>query len=149
MTLAFIGEVDRSARRQIVEALERVRASPLGVVLHGVGHFPSRGPLRVLWTGASPARELGSLSSGVRRSLADAGFPIELRKFTPHVTIARFRHPPSPAALQTYLQTHSLFRTPILPVDSIRLFSSRLHSSGARYTVEAEYPLDGDAGIGS
>ena len=72
LTLAFIGEVDGSARRRIADALAPVQASPLGISLHGLGHFPPRGPLRVLWTGASPARALGSLSRGVRRALADA-----------------------------------------------------------------------------
>lgn len=149
LTLAFIGEVDGSALRRIADALAPVQASPLGISLHGVGHFPPRGPLRVLWTGASSARALGSLSRGVRRSLADAGFPSERRKFAPHVTIARFRHPPPPPALQTWLQAHSLFRTSTVPVASFRLFSSRLRPTGARYTVEAEFPLGGEPGFSS
>lgn len=142
LTLAFIGEVDGSALRRIADALAPVQASPLGISLHGMGHFPPRGALRVLWTGASPAHALGSLSRGVRRALADAGFPSERRKFAPHVTIARFRHPPAPPALQAYLQAHSLFRTPAIPVTSFRLYSSRLRPTGARYTVEAEFPVD-------
>ena len=149
LTLAFIGEVDGSARRRIADALAPVQASPLSISLHGMGCFPPRGPLRVLWTGASPARALGSLSRGVRRALADAGFQTERRKFAPHVTIARFRHPPPPSALQSWLQTHSLFRTPAAPVASFRLYSSRLRPTGARYTFEAGFPLDADPGFGS
>ena len=147
LTLAFIGEVDGSALRRIVDALAGVQTSPLEVALHGLGHFPPRGPLRVLWIGASPPRPLVSLARGVRRSLADAGFPTERRKFAPHVTIARFRHPPPAPALQAYLESHSLFHTSALPVAAFRLFSSRLNPSGARYTVEAEFPLDGDSGF--
>ena len=44
LTLAFIGEVDGSARRRIADALAPVQASPLGISLHGMGHFPPRGP---------------------------------------------------------------------------------------------------------
>ena len=149
LTLAFIGEVDGAVLRRIVDTLAGVQSSGLNVSLHGLGHFPPRGPLRVLWTGASPARALASLSHGVRRALADAGFPTERRKFTPHVTIARFRHPPPPPALQAWLKAHALFRTPAVPVASFCLFSSRLCSSGARYTVEAEFPLDNDPGFDS
>ena len=141
LTLAFIGEVDPSAQRRIEEGLARLEAPPLAVALHGIGHFPLRGPPRVLWTGASPARELGRLAASVRRELARAHHPPERRKFAPHVTIARFRRPPPPPAFQAYLGARSLFRTPAVHMASFRLFSSVLRPSGARYTVEAEFPL--------
>ena len=141
LTLAFIGEVDRSAQARIEVALGGVEAPALDVELHGIGHFPLRGPPRVLWVGASPAEELGRLAASVRRALGRAGHPPERRKFAPHVTIARFRRPPPPAALQDYLGSFALFRTPAAPVGSFRLISSRLLPSGARYTTEADYPL--------
>ena len=141
VTLAFIGEVDPSAQRRIEEALDRVEAPALALALHGLGHFPPRGAPRVLWAGASPARELGALAAAVRRELARAGHPPERRKFAAHVTFARFRRPPPSPALQDYLGTHSLFRTPAVAVGSFRLLSSVLRPSGARYTTEADYPL--------
>lgn len=148
LTLAFIGEVDGSARLRIEEALSRVEAPSLGIALHGLGHFPLRGKPRVLWTGASPAAELGSLAAAVRRALVRAGFPPERRKFAPHVTIARFRRPPPPPALQDYLGTYALFRTRAAPVASFRLLSSVLRPSGARYAIEAEFPLVTDPSSG-
>ena len=141
LTLAFIGEVDVSAQVRIEAGLARVEAPALAVELHGLGHFPHRGPPRVLWTGASPAAELGALAASVRRALARAGFPPERRKFAPHVTIARFRRPPPPPALQDYLGAYSLFRTPSAPIASFRLLSSVLRPSGARYAIEADFPL--------
>lgn len=141
LTLAFIGEVDPSAQGRIEEALARVEAPLLAVALRGLGHFPHRGPPRVLWTGAAPAEALGSLAAAVRRALARAGHPPERRKFVPHVTIARFRRPPPPPALQDYLGTYALFRTPAVPIASFRLLSSILRPSGARYTSEADFPL--------
>lgn len=145
LTLAFIGEVERSAQDRIEGALSRVEASALAVELHGVGHFPHRGPPRVLWTGASPAEEIGRLAASVRRVLMRAGYPPERRKFAPHVTIARFRRPPPPHVLAGYQGAYSLFRTPAVPIPSFRLYSSVLRPSGARHCVEAEYPLAVDA----
>ena len=144
LTLAFIGEVDPSGQRRIEAALAGVEAPALTVSLHGLGHFPPRGALRVLWTGASPAAGLGSLAAGVRRAAARAGFPPERRKFFPHVTIGRFHRPPPPAALQEYLAAHSLFRSPAAAVTSFRLISSVLRPSGARYATEATFPLAGE-----
>ena len=143
LTLAFIGEVDGAAGRRIEEALSRVEAPSLEVELHGLGHFPLRGSPRVLWTGAFPAAELASLAAAVRRELSRAGYPPERRKFAPHVTIARFRRSPPPPALQDYLGAYALFRTPAAPVASFRLLSSVLRPSGARYAVEADFPLIG------
>ena len=143
LTLAFIGDVDSSAQRRIEAALETVTAPGLRVALHGLGCFPPRGAPRVLWTGASPRDEIGVLARAVRRALERAGSPSERRKFMPHVTIARFRRPPLSAELERYLGAHSLFRTPPAEVASFHLFSSVLRSSGARYTVEATFPLTG------
>ena len=141
LTLAFVGEVDPSGQRRVEEALARVEAPALTVELHGIGHFPHRGPPRALWTGASPAAALGALAASVRRALARAGFLPERRKFAAHVTIARFRRPPPPPALQEYHGAYSLFRSPPAPIASFRLLSSVLRPSGARYAPEADFPL--------
>ena len=146
LTLAFIGEVDGSAQRRVEAALEVVTGPALRMELHGLGCFPPRGALRVLWTGASPKTELVSLARVVRNALGRAGIAPERRKFVPHVTIARFRQPPRAAELEGYLGAHSLFRTSPADVASFHLFSSTLRSSGARYTMEATFPLTGRAG---
>ena len=145
LTLAFIGEVDTSAQRRIETALDDVTAPPLRLELHGVGHYPPRGALRVLWTGASPKAELGSLAQAVRRALGRAGFTPERRKFAPHVTIARFHHPPPRTGLERYLATCSLFRTSPAEIASFHLFSSTLRPSGAQYAIETTFPLTGVA----
>ena len=147
VTLAFIGEVDGKARQRVQATLAGVRADPISLFLGGVGHFPSEGPPRVLWAGASPARALASLSVHVRGALVSAGLASESRKPAPHVTLARFRRPPPPGVLRDYLRAHADFRTPDETVSAFRLFSSTLRSSGALYAVEAEYPLVGEARI--
>lgn len=145
LTLAFIGEVDDSAQRRIEDALAHVTARTFRMELHGLGCFPPRGAHRVLWTGASPGEELASLARGVRRAIERAGLTPERRRFTPHVTIARFRRPPPSSDLQAYLGAHSLFRTSPADIASFHLFSSTLRSSGAQYTIEATYFADGRA----
>ena len=143
LTLAFIGEVDSAAQRRVETALSFVEAPPLHMELHGLGHFPPRGALRVLWTAASPKTEIVSLARTVRRALERSGFTPERRKLTPHVTIARFSHPPPRASLEGYLRAHSLFRTPPAEIGSFHLFSSTLRPAGARYTMETTFPLTG------
>ena len=141
LTLAFIGEVEGSAQLRIEAALADVTARALRMELHGLGCFPPRGAPRVLWSGASPKADLGSLAQAIRRALGRAGRAPERRRFMPHVSIARFRRPPSAVELERYLVAHSLFRTERAGVAAFHLFSSKLRSSGAQYTIEATYPL--------
>ena len=149
LTLVFIGEADSSAQRRIETALSFVEAPPLRMELHGLGHFPPRGGLRALWTAASPRTGLVSLARAVRRALERSGFTSQRRKLTPHVTIARFPRPPHRARLEEYLRAHSLFRTPQVEIGSFHLFSSALRPDGARYTIEATFPLAGTPRGGS
>ena len=141
LTLAFIGEVEGSAQLRIEAALAGVTARAPRMELHGLGCFPPRGAPRVLWTGTSPKAELGSLAQAVRRALGRAGWSPERRRFMPHVSVARFRRPPAAVELERYLAAHSLFRTERAEVASFHLFSSKLRSRGAQYTIEATYPL--------
>ena len=54
------------------------------------------------------------------------------------------RRPPLSAELERYVGAHSLFRTSRAEVASFHMFSSVLRSSGARYAVEATFPLTGE-----
>ncbi len=142
LTLAFMGEVDGSVVERVEGALAEVEANSMRIELHGVGCFPGRGAPRVLWTGASPKAELADLASVVTRGLRRAGVALKRRRFTPHVSLVRFRRPPPPVDLERYLAAHSLFRSPVCEVASFHLYSSILHPSGARHTIEATYPLE-------
>lgn len=142
LTLAFIGEVDGSAVERVEDGLAEVEADSIRVELHGLGCFPGRGAPRVLWTGAAPKAELAALASTVTRALRRAGVALKRRRFTPHVSLVRFRRPPPRIDLERYLAAHSLFRSPVCEVESFHLYSSILRPSGALYTIEATYPLE-------
>jgi len=146
LTLVFIGEVDVPVVERIEDALAEVEADPIRLELHGLGCFPGRGDPRVLWTGAAPKAELAALAAAITRVLRPVGVAPKRRRFTPHVSLVRFRRPPPRIDLERYLSVHSLFRSPPCKVASFHLYSSILHPSGARYTIEATYPLTGVAG---
>ena len=54
LTLRFIGEVDGGAFAEIRDALAQIRAEVFTLALEGVGHFPPRGRVRILWAGVVP-----------------------------------------------------------------------------------------------
>lgn len=139
LTLHFIGEVDHATFYEAGELLAGISLPPFDLMLEGLGQFPPRGALRQLWLGVAANPALERLRRRIGHRLAEAGVTLERRKFVPHVTIARFRQPPSEPRLAAYLRRHSLFRLPPFPVDSFGLYSSTLRSDGARHVLEAEY----------
>ena len=121
-------------------ALSAVRAAPPNIAIKGVGCFESRNKVRAVWAGVAPDDPLSALRGRIETAAAQAGGPVETRKFKPHVTLARLRRAPL-AGVQPYLQAHDGLRlTPFTP-PSFQLFRSHLGKKGAHYEVIADYPL--------
>jgi 2'-5' RNA ligase len=90
-TLHFLGEVAAGRITALRRAIEPpIPDAPFAIELGSVGAFPPAGPPRVLWlditTGAEPMR---SVHAELGRRLDAAGFAVEARPFSPHLTIAR------------------------------------------------------------
>jgi 2'-5' RNA ligase len=141
LTLRFIGEVDNGRANEVADALALVPGRPFELTLKGIGHFPPRGEPKVIWAGVEKSAELKALKRRIDRVLKQAGFEPESRKYSPHVTLARLRRPPTKAGLATYLMRHGLFRSESFPVSGFNLYSSWLEPDGPDYQVEASYQL--------
>ncbi|MEZ5932804.1 MAG: RNA 2',3'-cyclic phosphodiesterase [Alphaproteobacteria bacterium] len=141
LTLRFIGELDNGRAHEVADALSLVPGMAFELRLKGIGHFPPRGEPRVIWAGVERQPELNGLKRRIDRALEQAGLERDPKKYTPHVTLARLRRPPTQAGLATYLMRHSLFQSPSFPVSGFKLYSSWLDGHGADYQVEASYDL--------
>ena len=82
LTLAFIGESEdvRTLRR----IMEQSVGAPFPLALGGSGHFDD-----LYWAGIAPNPALQALAKRLIRALREAGFEIEDRPFTPHITLVR------------------------------------------------------------
>jgi RNA 2',3'-cyclic 3'-phosphodiesterase len=138
LTLHFLGDV-RSDQvpgtcRLLEQACEGARSFSLR--LQGLGCFPLRGPVRVVWVGIQGAVEsLRSLQSSVAQRLSSLGSQHQSRPFAPHLTIGRVRagaHPP--AAVRTSLAGLLAIEVGDWPIDEVVLMRSELRPEGARYT---------------
>lgn len=138
VTLKFLGDAPEAAERQLSEALAgAVKSVPAGGVwLSGLGAFPRTARASVLWAGIEdPARVLTRLAGALEDCAASFGFPREDRRFTPHVTLARFRRSIDLGELPGF--------PPGAPwtVQSVGLFSSRPGSGAPVYERRNSYPL--------
>lgn len=142
VTLRFIGEVEPPAATEIDIFLARIAAPVFDIRLAGLGTFGSRGRVRALWAGVEKTEALVHLQAKIETACVQAGLAPEGRKFHPHITLARCKNVPEAPAAE-FVATYEGFGLPAIPVGAFTLYSSRMGRSGAVYTPEAVYPLEG------
>ncbi len=141
LTLRFIGEVDGSDARALDDALSGIEAPAFDMQLHGVGQFGNKQP-HSLWAAARKNDLLEHLQRKVDNAIRRVGQPQDAHKFTPHVTLARLRHPEL-ERIRIWLTDHALYTSAEFTVGAFGLYSSKLTSDGSIYAIEQEYPLRG------
>jgi RNA 2',3'-cyclic 3'-phosphodiesterase len=139
-TLKFLGDVPATESPQICRAIQEAVApfTPFEIVACGAGAFPSMGRPRTLWLGVTDgAEQMELVFQAIERLLAQLGYPLEGRRFTPHLTLGRVRES-SPGAtneLAELLKKHAEFDAGDMTVSEVTVFSSTLRRDGPTYEV--------------
>ena len=85
LTLAFIGECDDNQANAVKAAMDNVTLKPIEVTVDRVGCFPGG----IWWAGVRPDNNLLEVQKELTRKLTDAGFRLDSRPYTPHITLGR------------------------------------------------------------
>ena len=88
LTLIFLGEVAEEDLPSITTILDRVKTAPFSITFNELGSFKRRDG-DIWWMGISPNPPLQSLHKNLFEELVQAGFNLDARPFTPHITLAR------------------------------------------------------------
>jgi len=88
LTLVFLGECDSLQLAAAKAALDSLRFGPIEIKLDSLGRFRREGG-DVWWAGLAVNRELLALQRDLSNKLISAGFRLESRKYSPHITLAR------------------------------------------------------------
>lgn len=141
ITLRFIGEVDGNVADDIAQALDDVKGDPFAVAVKGLGTFGH--PPHALWAGveAAPKDALAHLQANVESAMVRLGLAPEGRKFTPHVTLARFKKTINMNRLARVLEDSGDLALPPFEAQGFTLFQSHLGHEGAHYERMVEYDL--------
>jgi 2'-5' RNA ligase len=146
LTLKFLGDIDESRVESIGKALERELSLFPRFTIHakGLGVFPEVRKPRILWVGVEGI-PLVQLAERVDIALATLGFEREQRRFTPHLTIGRWRHlTRSDAGLRALLEEWRERDFNRCAVDEVVLFRSILGNKSAEYRRLSAVRLGGN-----
>jgi 2'-5' RNA ligase len=145
LTLAFVGEVEESRAAAIASRLAvEIELPPFTVTLGSAGVFPARGAPRVLWLGVLHGlEEFTNLRELVARRLSESGVAVDRKRFSPHLTLGRWRGGEARVARRVALALDSRAERVIaqMAVNEVTVFQSRLSSAGATYTALARARL--------
>jgi 2'-5' RNA ligase len=139
LTLHFLGEADAG---RTVAALRAVSLPAFSLDLAGVGQFPSAGGAVTLWAGVRESPELLGLHAAVAAALAGEGFRPEVRRYAPHVTLARCEAGVAAGVAEGFLARHAGFARPGLPVAGFGLYSSEFVGGVPIYRCVRSFPLE-------
>ena len=142
LTLRFLGEISRSQVETVCLAVRcaAARLDVFSIRFSGTGCFPSLRRPKVFWIGITEATDLIRLFEAIEEELSSAGFPREIRPFSPHLTIGRARVDRKSPGLTDALTTAG-FEPASFLVTHVTVMKSDLKKSGAVYTVLARQPL--------
>jgi 2'-5' RNA ligase len=139
LTLKFLGAVEETRIQRVAKAVERAAAgiNHFEIEVSGAGCFPSPRSPRVLWIGISEIPDaLKQLYANLEDELDREGFAREKRKFSPHLTIGRFRGPKNATQLAEVLIASS-FKAATFKASEVIVMRSDLKPTGSIYTPQA------------
>ena len=86
LTLAFLGECDIKQTSAAKSVMDAISFKPFNVAVEHVGRFKRDGG-DIWWAGLRATKPLMNLQSTLTERLREAGFVLESRKYSPHITL--------------------------------------------------------------
>lgn len=139
ITLKFLGATERGLLPWIEEMIGAVTSvhAPVEAQLANLGAFPAAGRARILWAGVDdPEDRLAALVTDLEAALARE-FRVELRRFHPHLTVARSEPPLS--LPDRFVET--LCSSGPFGIDRLILYRSYLQRPRPRYEALRSFSL--------
>lgn len=139
LTLQFFQEIDQEEVEEIKKGLANVETEPFEMKIKGVGVFPSRDHVRVVWAGIE-SEKIFELKKQVSNHEVEED---NNHNFHPHITLSRVRKISRNHKKEFRQKLEELENTEIgkVEVNSVKLFESVQTGNGTRYKVLEEKKL--------
>lgn len=137
LTLVFLGWLKQSERKRVGEIAQeeigKIESFPL--CLKGLGVFPEIRRAKILWIGADGGLRLKLVNRTLFRKLGEAGFKIDDREFTPHITIGRTKEKLNKENILHTLNSYKEREFGRFMVEQVEIMESELKREGPVYKV--------------
>ena len=141
LTLKFLGHISDDQVSLVAQALTSLgRFEAFSIEVVGFGFFPDAHRPGVFWAGVEAPPALAQLASSVENALEPLGFAREARRFSPHLTLARFKTPRVQPALTARVSEGQQTTMGRFECSEFFLLASKLTRSGAEYRKVARFP---------
>lgn len=141
ITTKFIGDWPAERLDELIAALEEIE--PTGefpISVRELGWFPNPNSPRVFWAGVDGGDKLPELAARTDAATARLGVPVERRRYSPHLTLARIKGPAKLEPLRKTIERTKMnfgsFRA-----EKFFLYESQLQPGGSVYTKLAGFRL--------
>ncbi|HXY60410.1 MAG TPA: RNA 2',3'-cyclic phosphodiesterase [Chthoniobacterales bacterium] len=140
LTLGFFPDVTETVELALREKLNAIEFRAFFLPIKGVGTFPPRGIVKIIWIGVGQGHpHLFQLHKRVQEAALAVGIEPELRPWHPHITLARCREAPH-GALRKFLKSNAELDVGLSRVEAFHLYCSQLTPSGPVHTCELSVP---------
>ncbi|MBU1864607.1 MAG: RNA 2',3'-cyclic phosphodiesterase, partial [Candidatus Omnitrophica bacterium] len=118
------------------------QCSSLTFGLDNVGVFPSLQRPRIIWIGLKgDIDQLHSLKKKINLFLKEHGFPLDDKKFSPHITIGRVKALNRDYILANELKSAAIHSERAITLKELILYKSVLTPHGPHYTILEAFPF--------
>ncbi|MCX7705327.1 MAG: RNA 2',3'-cyclic phosphodiesterase [bacterium] len=134
ITLRFLGNINQDDYNKFVKRLyeEYSKLKSFSVTIQGIGFFPDRNRIRIVWAGVNHNQELTKVYNIAEHAAREIGLAPEDR-FQGHITVGRIRQHISVAKLKDVEDKFNNFIWGKMVVEKVTIFESILHSDGPEY----------------
>ncbi len=137
LTLKFLGYTPFEAIDKINEELKGLvlNYSAMELMINGTGCFPKIERPRVLWLCVDgDISQLQVFVSDLNKKMENFGFPLDEKKYIPHITLARIKYPPKDTPdITNFINTS--YEPLKFSINRIRFMSSELFPNGPIYSI--------------
>lgn len=131
ITLEFFKDIDQEEIEELKQAMKKIELEPFELEVEGIGAFPSKDYIRVVWAGAENSKMHELYEQVSNHSLESSND----HDFVPHITLMRVENVSSSdkRKLKRMISDHRQHRFGRTTVSKVELFESRLTGKGSEY----------------
>jgi len=143
LTLIFLEDVDDQRIPELADILDALPKTPFTLEVDPPTFFSTNSQLQAansfhgIWMPIRDNPDLNQLANDLRDKVKSAGFVIDYKPFSAHITLTRSKTDRASSQLQQWTADWADYQFPVSPVNTITLYSSQLTPTGPVHTPES------------